>query len=346
MWVNSEQPNLDMWRHLKFLSFEENCKRLLKGEIKSNRKIYKIDDIALEKKSKQIAMCIKQAGEYFYAAEQVSINTSPLLFYYGMLSLAKALIITNIEGLFLEQLAYHGLTTKANTGNHNKDSSLWKIEAEIAVVNDGVFKEFANIFNTVLENKMIFKFKDLLSVDCENYQIYERFYNESSRVLLIQNNNINQNSGKHIQLTIHANSKEEVYKHIPEMEKDFSHIIQSQPPQMQFSGFSLNELPEYIHIVRSNGFDYIIGSIDYELNGVIKKKCLNPIVTDYMIMYILSMCVRYKQDFWGDIIVGKQNGILGLLQLYIPVIKRNFPNKILNYLFNEQFTFSTPTLWM
>ena len=121
MWINSEQPIKDMWSHLKFLSYPENCKRFLKGEIKSNRTIYAIDEISLEKKSKQISMCIRQAWEYFNAAENVSINTSPLLIFYGMLSLAKALIITENKDVFLEQIGYHGLHTKA------KDDKLKKI---------------------------------------------------------------------------------------------------------------------------------------------------------------------------------------------------------------------------
>ena len=63
-------------------------------------------------------------------------------------------------------------------------------------------------------------------------------------------------------------------------------------------------------------------------------------------MYILSMCVRYKQDFWGEIIQGEKNGIIGLIELYLSVVKRRFPNSILNLLFGYEFSYGSPSSLM
>ena len=108
----SENPNNDLWNHIKFFSSEHNCRKLLKGEIKGGRPLIYLDSPELEKKVKQITMCLKQATEYFAAANEVSINTSPLLLFYGMLSLAKVLIVFNKEEIFLESVQYHVLETR------------------------------------------------------------------------------------------------------------------------------------------------------------------------------------------------------------------------------------------
>jgi hypothetical protein len=115
MFTWSENAKSDLWNHIKFFSNEYNCRKLLKGEIKGGRSIIYSDSPELERKVKQITMCLKQATEYFSAAEEVSINTSPLLLFYGMLSLAKALIVSNKETIYLEDIQYHGLDTRPRT---------------------------------------------------------------------------------------------------------------------------------------------------------------------------------------------------------------------------------------
>jgi hypothetical protein len=59
-------------------------------------------------------------------------------------------------------------------------------------------------------------------------------------------------------------------------------------------------------------------------------------------MYILSDCVRYQQDLWGSIVQGKTTGALGLVDLFIAVSKRRYPNLILDQLFGERFEYGSP----
>jgi len=69
---------------------------------------------------------------------------------------------------------------------------------------------------------------------------------------------------------------------------------------------------------------------------------VDPSVVDYIAFYILSSCVRYKQDLWGTVIQGQESGVLGLIELYLSIATRRFPNIILNNLFGEKFSYGTP----
>ena len=101
-WTN--RPYETMWDHLKIFCYKANVINLLKGKIESRRRFSYIDKDIIEKKSSQVAYSISQAYEYFKAADTVTINTSPLLYFYGMLSLAKALIVFGLILIILGML--------------------------------------------------------------------------------------------------------------------------------------------------------------------------------------------------------------------------------------------------
>lgn len=112
MFTWSENPYIDMWENINFLSKEENVKKVISGQIVSKRTILYSESDVLEKKAAEISMCVRQAFEFFTAADNCSITTSPLLYFYGMLSLAKAIVIADNRDVFIDSIKYHGLHTR------------------------------------------------------------------------------------------------------------------------------------------------------------------------------------------------------------------------------------------
>ena len=211
----SENPMVDMWNHIKFFRNEYNCKRLLKGDIKSQRNLIYEDGENLGKKVKQITMSINQAIEYFEAADHCSINTSPLLYFYGMLSLAKALIVANVKNIFLDDIKYHGLETRPKTESlraYNRNPSLWNMENEYAVTNDGVFKYLCELLGMgVFQNGSVIRFKDILSICPEISNMYEKYYNEPSKILYLYKHEIISKSPYKIKISFETTDKEAIY---------------------------------------------------------------------------------------------------------------------------------------
>jgi len=65
------------------------------------------------------------------------------------------------------------------------------------------------------------------------------------------------------------------------------------------------------------------------------------VLSDYLSMFILSNCVRYKQEFWGRILQGEIDGSPGLLSMAIASIRIRFPRFVLSALLNEDIQFGT-----
>jgi len=56
--------------------------------------------------------------------------------------------------------------------------------------------------------------------------------------------------------------------------------------------------------------------------------------------------VRYQQELWGNVVQGRETGILGVIELAIAIAKRRFPNTALNELFGEPFEYGAPSRMM
>ena len=158
-----------------------------------------------------------QADEYYRAAEAVTINTSPLLYFYGMLSLAKATIVANDPDRLLEDIKYHGL-------QHDKVQRASTLDDQVAVLNGGVFDEFVNLTDGARFPKgSAFRFKDVLSISPELSNMYDRYYSDRARcVSLYDTKLLSQNPYKLCVCPL-VRTKEEAYARIPELER-FSYL--------------------------------------------------------------------------------------------------------------------------
>ncbi len=88
--ILSENPEKALWWHL---SHFKNVDRIAPLIVSNHNNLENA-----KKQAKQIRYCIEQAEEYFLSAQHVTIATRPLLLYYGMASLAWALVLFKKTG--------------------------------------------------------------------------------------------------------------------------------------------------------------------------------------------------------------------------------------------------------
>jgi len=332
-----------------FLSKKNNTKNLLAGDIHSARDVTYKKGEELEKKATQVAFGISQSFEYFQAARSVSVATSPLLYFYGMLSLAKSLIVANEKGIYFEDIAYHGLAKHPRDQileKYESNPKSWNVENEYAIVRDGVFPHFTRVISDFqYPDKAVFAFKDTLAVCPEISQMFERYYGEPSRILYMYSFRQVSKDPYQIQICPRETDEKEIFKRIPELSKDFElkpDVLSNQARAMDSR--NLKDFPDYLGLYNSVvGGRYIVGGLRYRLGSKNYVRYVNPSVVDYIAFYILSNCVRYKQDLWGTAIQGQESGVLGLIELYLSIATRRFPNTILNNLFGEKFNYGTPS---
>jgi len=84
MHVWSDSVSAAIWSRLRYLSSPANVRGLLSGTVQSKRTVVQPTGTQCD----QVAAAVRQADEYFFAAQQVSMATKPLLLYYGSLCLA------------------------------------------------------------------------------------------------------------------------------------------------------------------------------------------------------------------------------------------------------------------
>ena len=346
----SENPKKDVIQHLEILTYSVNCKKLLLGKIKSKRKINDINGKTLNRKATEMAFCIKQGIAYFKNADNADISISPLLLYYGILSFAKALIIANSKNdIFLDDIIYHGLTSQAKTESQIKqkqNKKNWKLINEFANTNDGVFIELSRLFNINFKKRSTFILKNTFACIPELKTIIDKLNILNSSVINCYQEIKEENNG--ISFSIHNYDKRKIEKIIPTIKKEFTcDDIHGKNLFLKYNSIQnikLNNFKYLYNYTSVYGGRYFVPPVNYIDNNDMQQKVLLPqILIDYINFFILSEQVRYHQDNWNKVMNGSNNGMISILKIYIDCTKRRFTNEVLNELFNEPFTYGSPT---
>lgn len=345
----SENPKKDMLQHLEMFTYKSNCKKLLSGKIKSNRKI-NINNTAsiIDKKASEMAFCIKQGIEFFKNAEDADISISPLLIYYGIMSFSKSLIIANSkEILFLDDIKYHGLTTRPKDNIQNGQKNIkknWKLINEYANTNNGVFLELGKTLDIDVKKDYIFKLKDTFSCIPEIKNIADKLKIIDSNVLHCYSE-IKKDCNK-VSFAIYSIERDKLEKNCPQLKKKFNkgnmHGSNSFVEYKSINNIDLEDFNYLYNYSSVYGGRYFIPQTNYEVEGKRKKILLPQVLLDYINFFILSEQVRYHQDNWNKVLNGENDTIISVLKIYIECTKRRFPNLILNELFNESFSYGSP----
>lgn len=341
----THQPHDAIWDNILFLTSKANVKKLLTGQTPSNRKLIFSDTELVEKKSKQIAYSITQAQEYYRAADSVSVATSPLLYFYGMLSLAKALIVANDPELLLDGIKYHGLTSRPNSdelASYSSDETKWTLEDEFVIVKPGVFSLLAQITQGItVSEQNVYYLRQLFSVNPELSDTFIRSYGEYPQIQYLYDYG---ESIEPYKLTIcpRTTNKESFEALFPEFAHDFTceEGIRHNQALVYHSKPTITEFPSYFGIYSPlPGGHYLVRGLKYQDGSETSFRFTYPELCDYVFMFVLSNCVRYKQEFWGTIIRGETSGSIGIMNQAISIARLRFPNFILGHFYNEGFEY-------
>ena len=177
----------ELWNWLGYLTSPQNVKDVLLEKISQNRFRIVYDNIlrkgavgfplitedAVEKNAESITKYVEQSRDLFQAARDVSEIASPILYYFGMLSLAKALILSTYDVSGKDNpFRRHGLHTKGETHD------------QVQVKRFGVFPSLHDCYSDEPElylEETEFSLKDLLSTNPELGAEYRLTYKEDPR---------------------------------------------------------------------------------------------------------------------------------------------------------------------
>ncbi len=340
MHVWTEAPLAEIWRQLRYLRSPANVKRVLtrteRGE-KTGPKTPALDDRAYE-----ISACIRQADEYFAAAETVGLATEPLLQYYGAQALAKAAILADREDTQLQDIKYHGLTTRPSSDElrgYVEDPEAWTIEGEFGVTKeDGVFPRLCDVVGDPIQVNEPLIFQDVVGRIPDLMPLYSRHYGVKLPMIKLCREPQPNAEGRLLVVTDCRLPHAEIKERLPVLSSGFEETEES--AQTAFLSVDVrSELPHWLALTRHtvNRSTFLVAR---HPAGIAAST-----TTLYVSLYILGNLVRYKPGFWMQEMEGVRSGSVAIVEALLNVAKRRFTHDMLDLIWGERFTFRTPAYW-
>ncbi len=362
--VYSEMPIRDIWNRLTFLESSEGSKRLLERRIK-NEDISSYSKEIVAKKADGISFCIRSAREYFSASSEANITPIPLKYYYGTLALIEASLIANVGNEYtLEEIQNftaegHGLFT------FSSDKEEFPASEKVGIWKQGFFRKFSEIALGVDLSSWVFSknkpkrlsdvdkgdltklisFTDLIARIPETKGQYIETFQEHPEYISYDFNKGNSNGEGYITIRVSRNStllNSDKIKHIlgQDLESTYGKLDQWLYPGE--IGFTISVAKELVSNFRT-------------YNSPLAPRCFikplwnfeggNLIAFHLMLLYMLSIWVRYQPALWREIMEGKYQLYRPLILNYLITVERIVPNLVLDHLFDRSFIFG-PTAYL
>ncbi len=348
--IRAYNQNQKIWEYLKRYQSNSFVQKKLRREITRNRG-------QINLKAAQISSLMVQSEKYYEAAVNAPLEIKPLILYYGMVGLSKSLILSGDNTYTLSALApdnrdhsTHGL--KFGTQNPNdisiRDGKRISNEfcyAATSPTRIGLYNLLRACYsNTPIPNDTRVAIQDLLSLVPEIYKEYRAYFKQKPRSWGADAhfgvNNINDT----IQLIVF----EDWYYHTQQInrrERYPNSILRNFPELSTLYTREPNSDDKFR--LNNNAVsidDYIYVSQLMTLESFALKRLNGFSVSDidihFILMYILSNLVRYRQDKWSRLIRRLDNDEMFLIESFIEISSVKFPYVILRELDNIDYVFT------
>jgi len=335
-----------IWAYLGRFKSKIYVKDTLNNQIIKNKNL-------IEKKSEDISYLIKQSEEFFNSSLTASISIKPLIIYYGILGLAKALIISGDNNFTLEKFIdkNHGLSVKPIDDNEKEKKARFSnslIEEFCYIKRDGIYPLFRSCYceNKISHNTKI-SFKMLLSLIGENWQKYFDFFKECPNVLEcwkpVNGGVKTLNDSKQLfnidklinnyYLSFFKKNKETqeeaLFRIFPNLNNNYQKYGES-------SYITKNDVFSLDYVI------YVTETEDQKFFAFIQPFSefnLTDFDVYFLIFFILSNLCRYYQDKWFKIINYIDHYEFFLIENIFEIAQYKFPLLILRELENKDFVF-------
>lgn len=346
--IRTTDVDKKVWDYLKRYQSEVFVKKKLKREVVNNTGL-------ITKKSQQIAATLVQSEKYFVLAKSSSLEISPLLLYYGMVGLAKCLILSGDNEYTLDYSnaankhhRHHGLHFGADTPAEKiirDGNSLLKEFCTVSSSSSrlGLYNLFRQCYSdtNVAHNTKV-DVLTLLSYVPELHTDYYSQLNKKPRTWGCHSHfGISSLDGTdqlielkdyyyHFQKRGNEGYEATIKRCFPTTETQYSHEGTFEDT------FRLNNPASSI-----DDYIYVSDLITLEQYAFMKEQgySFSDFDVHFLLMYILSNLVRYKQDKWADLISRKKNNDIFLIDSFMNVALTKFPWLILRELDNYNYTF-------
>lgn len=349
--IPSEQPYRKLWDTYVYFENEQTTREFLKK---------RYEELGFEKliplvyqATPKFIYAVKQAREYYRAAEHCDILTKPLLLYYGMMALSKALIATrDPEYPSTTSVLKHGLSTR-----RLKRDDYSFAEDEVRVQKDGLFNVLHRTLNgPPIENGTRLRMKDLLAVIPELIHPYRRLYGEPAVATLHHveaasqppadrqgGTGIGHRNAWHLPRSIVAVGKKTTEEFLDLLNRHGGEQARFFYPEDAHD----EEGVLRIHLDGDGHLRHPLVTHDFSGQPYLRLPhegdlAIPEASVHYMIMFVLGMLCRYETERWGEMILTFSSHDTFVINEFLNVSMRKFPNMILDELCQERNIFYAP----
>lgn len=343
--VICEDPWQKMWDHFLYFETEPTVIRFLSKRYEQLSLDESHDELAKRNAHKMIYLS-KQAREYFHSGISSSLLVRPLLLYYGMVNLAKMLILS-FDPYYPShtKLLAHGITTRKV-----KKEDYHFLQDEVKLQKDGLLPHLMQLL-TGQKRKDSYFVKELIALIPELRSTFHTLYQENVLMPIYISDEFDTDTLRtslFLPLTILTHKGLSL--------QDFVEYVNQYNTSQDY--FTLGPVFERqnifqlywhsaanVHVFDSpSGFSNplfirdLMGRYSFWLKP--EERLMLPEVTIHLLaMYVLGMLCRYDGDLWGKMHFSFYSQDLYIIQEFIHISPRKYPNLILNLLFGEIYDF-------
>ena len=321
VYINTENAAKDQWKLLAQYAYPTNITRYLQQHGFADS----------EKLVEYIAGCFRQSEAYFIAADDSPIDISPLLQYYGAATLLAG-ASTLIRG---DQLPIkdHGMSLNASNIKQIAD-------AQIIPRGNGALQQFAGIFSPgcLFVNGEPWTMEEILGSIPDLKQDFENCY-QAAVPYTIPIEIVKRDRG-----SLERIAKKELtrYKSPENALANIEHLLHSYLiPENTNQYIILHRKIKSPEIGAYSLFNQKHLQIAHSKKG--QKLTPSQIINMFMGMFSVGILSRYHPEFWNPFVRSDETGELLLIERFIAVCQRYFPNLVLNEIRKSRIQFVNRT---
>jgi hypothetical protein len=354
--IQSEQPINQVWSRIRQFKTKGLAEKLIIQLCKNSS--IRLNDEEIEAKASGLAFCIQNGCDYFEVASKQKLNQRIVSLYYGAIAFASAEMLASPKGSAslqkVEEMTKsgHGLYTYDSVGENDFEGFV------VGVLSNGFFKnwvEFLGCNTSSFPDKKPRKPSDIdLSTEYATTLIelfshipeLEDLFRMVTQTPTNWLNFIYASEANGVDFYIAERSRE-TYVTIIDVScsKTVEDIAKIDLPIEQIE-YIKSEYPgaHFKALVRHPEHEYWDGAIKQHRSPFTASSYILPIFGDVgeyrcittVILYALSILVRYRPSIWREVVSGRHENYLALTDEFLSVYERLAPELFLESLLDKK----------
>jgi hypothetical protein len=347
--ILTDDPIRQLWTRFGVLESVSGAERFLVRRAAETE--VELSEEILAAKARGFAFAVRSAREYFAVAIEGNLTKACLGFYYGLLSLFQALLLADpANDLTLEDVEVftsygHGLRAFASGGEFPENE-------HVIVMSNGFLPKFLAAYEYPLEiadvavkggyksldevppadKGKVVSVKDLIARIPELLSMYVELFDDRPSYLGMQI--VGASASARIHFPDAGNAPGLTAEHIREL-LGWSKEVEFERDGAGLRTVDQHDVSDLLRDRQRHSTQLAYDSYVVPILGID-----DVLVIQFMLLYVLSIWVRYRPALWREINEGSLDRYRALVTNLLIVVERTAPNTVLDRLYGREFLFA------